>query len=125
MHKINYVNDVELSYSISQMNNLLSQVEPEVKKLMYDQKVAEQSYADYLANCTDDESMAAELGKRLKDRNVLIIGPGKNIQLQSIKVHDYIKNENPIVISINYIPGAFDVDYVFTTNRKRYEKSIC
>ena len=80
--------------SISQMNNLLSQVEPEVKKLMYDQKVAEQSYADYLANCTDDESMAAELGKRLKDRNVLIIGPGKNIQLQSIKVHDYIKNEN-------------------------------
>ena len=108
--------------SISQMNNLLSQVEPEVKKLMYDQKVAEQSYADYLANCTDDESMAAELGKRLKDRNVLIIGPGKNIQLQSIKVHDYIKNENPIVISINYIPGAFDVDYVFTTNRKRYEQ---
>ena len=34
----------------------------------------------------------------------------------------FIKNENPLTISINYIPGAFKTDYVFATNGKRYQQ---
>ena len=32
----------------------------------------------------------------------------------------YIQKERPIVVSINFIPEAFDVDFLFVTNSKRY-----
>lgn len=59
-------------------------------------------------------------GKELSGKKILVVGPGKNIQLQSDKVTDYISANKPVIISINYIPGAITPDFVFTTNSNRY-----
>lgn len=106
--------------SVSKLDQLLAMIEPEDKKLLYDKLVAEKLYSDFVDSEGCDETSKKKLHDELIDRPLLIIGPGKNIKLQSDKVSDYIQDNNPIVISINYIPENIAVDYVFTTNSKRY-----
>lgn len=108
--------------STTKLNQLLVKIEPEEKKLLYDKEVAEDIYRSYRVNETNDIGVFEELGKVLSDRPLLLVGPGKNIQLQGKRVADYIEKENPIIIAINYIPGAISIDYVFATNRKRYQQ---
>ena len=74
------------------------------------------------SNDLDDSADFVRLASERRDKNILIVGPGKNIQLQSDKVDSFVKNENPVVISINYVPGALKADYVFVTNANRYKE---
>ena len=106
--------------SVSKLNDILSMIEPEDKKLLYDKIVAEQLYDQFVTEkCSEDEARE-KLSAELKNRNILVVGPGKNIELQKARVDEYIAKENPYVISINYIPKEIKVDAVFTTNVKRY-----
>ena len=106
--------------SVSKLNDILSMIEPEDKKLLYDKIVAEQLYDQFVTEkCSEDEARE-KLSAELKKRNILVVGPGKNIELQKARVDEYIAKENPYVISINYIPKEIKVDAVFTTNVKRY-----
>ena len=110
--------------SISKLNDILSEIEPVPKKLLYDKKSADELYTSYMsANCCD-EADKQKLKETLKNRSILLVGPGKNIGLQSEKIEKYIKEENPYVISINYIPESIDVDSVFVTNVKRYRQLV-
>lgn len=106
--------------SVSKINNLLAMIEPEDKKLLYDQLVAEQIYNDYLEGEGSDEKDKAKIKEEFAGREILIVGPGKNIRLQKDKVDNYIRDSKPYIISINYIPEDIKVDCVFTTNIKRY-----
>lgn len=108
--------------SISKLNDILGEIEPEDKKLLYDAEVAEKLYADFSSKVIDDELNYGNLKKKFSGQNILLLGPGKNIQLQNEKVQKYISEKKPLVISVNYIPGAFNVDLVFTTNRYRYQQ---
>jgi len=106
--------------SESALDELLIQIEPEEKKLLYDKELGEQLYEEYQSSHFNDKELFLKLGKAFQDRKILIIGPGKNIQLQNEKVQEYLQKEKPVCVSINYIPGSIDVDYVFLTNKKRY-----
>ena len=55
-------------------------------------------------------------------KNILLIGPGKNIVLQKDKVEKYIAEKHPVKIAINYGPEIMDVDYIFLTKPNRYEQ---
>lgn len=106
--------------SISKIDDLLAVIEPEDKKLLYDKLVAEQVYNDYLIDKGDDKAARERLSKELKDKKILLIGPGKNICLQSDKVNMFIQKNRPCIISINYVPKGIKADYVFATNSKRF-----
>ena len=100
--------------SVSKLNDILSMIEPEDKKLLYDKIVAEQLYDQFVTEkCSEDEARE-KLSAELKNRNILVVGPGKNIELQKARVDEYIAKKNPYVISINYIPKEIKVDAVFT-----------
>lgn len=118
----NYVADYykEENLSVSMIDQLLATIEPEDKKLLYDKALGKQYYEEFLArNCNDGKSTNRFLDF-LGSKKLLLIGPGKNINLQKNKVYAFIKSENPIVISINYIPESVLPDCVFVTNPKRY-----
>lgn len=119
-----YVSDYQqkMNLSVSDLDEVLSKIEPEDKKLLYDKTISEETYEAYRKNELVKEADFTNLSEELKNRKLLILGPGKNIQLQEEKVRAYVQENNPLIISINYIPGAFNVDYVFVTNRKRYQQ---
>lgn len=108
--------------SISQLDDLLGKIEPEDKKLLYDKQLAEKLYDEYMSNECDDSKDYVELERVLHGRKILLVGPGKNIQLQNKKVQEYIANENPYVIAINYVPENIRVDSIFVTKEKRYQQ---
>lgn len=119
----NYVQQMQdkPSLSISAINDLLAKIEPEDTKLLYDKAVAEELYKEYENTVLDDSKDYEKLAATLKGKNVLLVGPGKNIQLQSKQVDKYIDEKKPVIISINYIPGAYAPDYVFVSKSNRYK----
>lgn len=118
----NYVNQFQEkeNLSVSAVNNLLGTIEPEEKKLLYDRKAGERIYRAFEARSYKDKETSILLAGALRDRKILLVGPGKNIQLQSERVNEFISNQKPVMISVNYIPGAWKVQYVFVTKSKRY-----
>ncbi|MBE5857816.1 MAG: 3-hydroxy-3-methylglutaryl-CoA lyase [Lachnospiraceae bacterium] len=118
----NYVGQMQgkPSLSITEVNNLLGHIGPGDTKLLYDKAVAEKLYSDFEKSELDDNDIYKQFSNEMKGRNILVVGPGKNIQLQADKVSSYISDKKPLIISINYIPGAITSDYVFVTNSNRY-----
>lgn len=108
--------------SISQLDELLGKIEPEEKKLLYDKQIAEKLYEEYITNDCDDSEDYVKLSRDLQGKTILLVGPGKNIQLQGHKVQEYIAKENPYVIAINYVPENVKVHSVFVTKEKRYQQ---
>lgn len=105
--------------SMKAINELLLQID-EDKKLLYDPKYAEVKYVEYQDKVCNDEEDLLKLQELFKRKDVLLIGPGKNIKNQQDEVVKFIQGQNCVKIAINYIPDGLDLDFVFLTNAKRY-----
>lgn len=115
---VSYLMD-KRTLSVKSINEILGKLEGE-KQLMYDQKLIEQLYLDYQNIVVNDEKDIEELTARFQNRNVLLLGPGLNVQKQLDKIKTYVEKENPIIVSVNFISGELNSDYVFLSNSKRY-----
>ena len=115
---VNFLMDLG-KLSVKSISEILESLEGE-KKLLYDPDYIRELYFDYQKrHCADSQSVG-ELEESLKDADILIFGPGKNIYDQRERVESYIKDKKPVTISINFIPKDYDTDYVFMSNAKRY-----
>lgn len=110
----------KMNLSSAKINNLMAKIEPEDKKLLYDKAVAEKLYEDFLETEGSDLETKKQLHTEIGNKKLLLIGPGKNIQLQDDKVQKFFKSENPYVIAVNYIPENVKTNCVFVTNLSRY-----
>lgn len=106
--------------SSSKIDKLLSLIGPRDKKLLYDKLVAEQFYNEFIDKEIPERESINAFEKDIEGHSILLVGPGKNIDLQALKVERFIKEYNPYIISINYIPKNFKTDCIFVTNGKRY-----
>ena len=105
--------------SMSSINHILGKLEGE-KKLLYDQDYIESLYIQYQNRECDDAVDFDALKKLLTDKKILMLAPGKRIYSEKEKVDSYIAKNAPVVISINFIPEEYPVDYAFLSNSKRY-----
>lgn len=108
--------------SVSKIDLLLASMEPNEKKLLYNKLIADEIYENYLRNDGNDEGVYENLKNELRSKKLLLIGPGKNVELQRKIVEKYIEKENPYIISINYLPPRYNVNAIFITNPKRYQQ---
>jgi 4-hydroxy 2-oxovalerate aldolase len=106
--------------SITKIDRLLGEIEPEDKKLLYDENVAVNIYDNYVIKDSSERNGKKRFLNDINGRELLIIGPGKNIILQKSKVCDYITCKKPYIVSINYFPQGINTDCIFITNQKRY-----
>lgn len=105
--------------SIKSVNEILKKIEDE-KKLLYDEVYIKNLYYEYQNLECDDGNDRKRLRECLGGKEILVLGPGISIKKEKAKIHEYIKDNNPTVISINFIPDDFNVDYVFLSNPRRY-----
>ena len=118
----NYLTDYkkEENLSVSMIDEVLSTIQPKETKLLYDKIIGKCCYDDFV----DDKINEGEAVNRFLDfigsRKILLVGPGKNIELQASKVKKFIAKNKPVIISINYLPKEVTSDCVFITNPKRY-----
>lgn len=118
----NYLTDYEKeeNLSVSMIDELLSTIEPEDKKLLYDRSVGKSYYEAFVEDHVNEGEAINAFLDFVGNRKILLIGPGKNIGLQEKIVQKFIEKENPVIISINYLPREVTSDCVFITNPKRY-----
>jgi 4-hydroxy 2-oxovalerate aldolase len=57
----------------------------------------------------------------VRNATVLIIAPGNTIKTHKENISAYIARKQPVVISINFIPEGFGVDYIYFNNPRRYD----
>lgn len=106
--------------SVTKLDELLSEIEPQDKKLLYDKALGEELYENYVNVTVPAEKGAACFREEIQGKKLLLLGPGKNIRLQEQNVENYIRKNFPYILSVNYVPTAIPAHCVFVTNGKRY-----
>ena len=107
--------------SVKSVNELLAGIQPE-KKLSYSEQLIASLYRKY-QECYCDDTLAIEaLKKELSDKKILLLGPGKTLHDNFTDINDFILNNNPTTVSINFLSESFPIDYVFMGNSKRYSQ---
>lgn len=118
----NYLTDYEKeeNLSVSMIDGLLSTIEPEDKKLLYDKGVGKHYYEYFIKEHVNEGTAINNFLDFVGNKKILLVGPGKNIGLQAKKVQKFVADEKPVIISVNYLPKEVTSDCVFITNPKRY-----
>ncbi len=106
--------------SIKSIQEILKTI-PKDKKLLFDNQLIEDLYHDYQKISCDDKEEITLLRQTWKNRNLLMIGPGKKGK-EIAKIKAYQEEKNCITVSVNFIPQGIKTDYVFISNAKRYVK---
>lgn len=122
----NYVSDLygKDNLSITKVNSILKQIEPDDKKLLYDKNIGNTVYERFVSQNINNKEALNDIAETLSGKALLLMGPGKNIKLQKSVIKDFIAKENPVIISINYLPADYSVDYVFVTKQNRYLEMV-
>lgn len=105
--------------SITSINDILQKI-PEEQKLGKDMKMLEQLYLNHMMRNRSSITDEAQLREKLSGREILLLGPGTSVQRECGRIADYIQKNKPLVISINYIPDVFKIDFLFVANAHRY-----
>lgn len=108
--------------SVKSINEILDKLERS-KRLSYDQAYVERLYVEYQKRECDDTADREHLRNWLRGREILMLGPGKHVVEQRDRIEAWLEErraDNPIRISINFIPQGLSIDAVFISNAKRY-----
>ena len=100
------------------MRQLLASL-PDDIKIRYSEAEAEKYYQAFQEKYVDDSGTINQLKKAVEGRKVLILAPGRSLEIQRADVEKYIKKERPIIIAINVIPDGYEPNYLFCANEKR------
>jgi len=93
----------------------------EKKKTVFDKIYAENLYSEFKEDNIDDTEDRFKLGKELSERDILLLAPGATLTTRKDKIISHIETNNPIVISVNFLPNDYDVDFAFFGNARRYQ----
>ncbi len=114
--------------TLRELADLLKSIAPEARK-SYSSSKAEQFFERFkIARAARNVGMSEEnasidqLRRMLGNREVLLIGPGGNINRQRERVQSLLLTAKPIAIAINYAPVDIAVDCIFLSNEKRYNQ---
>ena len=109
--------------SVKSINEILKGLQGD-KKLLFDKDYIEQLYLDYQKHECEDEGEYSRLKELLQGEDILVLGPGKTMNLEKEKIKDFINTKKPYIISINYLPDDLLADCLFITNSKRYNQQM-
>lgn len=110
--------------SISNISSILTTMDAD-KRTVYDKEYIVELYNKYLNNTIEDNEVLNTIKKNIGKRPVLIVGPGKSIIYEKDMIEDFIKERNPFIVSINFIPNDIPYDSVFISNLKRFKNIEC
>lgn len=107
--------------SVKSINDILS-ILPRETKLTYNEELIVKLYNDYSNNEYNDANNYKLLKDEIQNRKLLFLGPGKSLLEKKKEILEYIRQNNPLVFSMNFIINDFPINYVFMGNSKRYSQ---
>lgn len=118
----NYVDYLQSknTLAVASINSILKKI-PDEKKLTFDKSCISNLYIGYQNHEIDDSQAISSLKDELQNKNILLLGPGRSVIHKKEDVLAYIKEKQPVIISINHISTVAAPDYIFISNIKRYQ----
>lgn len=88
------------------------------KRYHYD--LLESTYLEYLNSEIDDSATISELTDVFKNKNVVMVCPGKTASIYSEVIQKCASDKQAIVVSVNFKYDKVKNDYMYFSNIKRY-----
>ena len=101
------------------MRNIIESLSPADRR-KYDYDLLEEKYIENQDRLVDDDEVRELLKSSFKDK-VLLVAPGRSSLSEIDHIREFIEKENPTVIAVNALLSEYIYDYLFLTNRARYE----
>lgn len=115
---INYLLDKK-TLSVKAINQIVEKI-PDHKKLNYDKACIDTLYINYQKQYLQGEHSIQALKALLEGKEILILGPGKTLVTHQSEIDSYIAQNNPVIITANFVPKHYKTQYIFISNAKRY-----
>lgn len=106
--------------NIYDINKILSSI-PDNKKNRYSEDYIRELYIAYLNHNIDDRSSYRKLHKLLKNKKILLLGGGNSLIENQEEIKKAI-NDDTVVISLNSMNDIYDIDIIFTSNKRRFHE---
>lgn len=107
------------SLPVKAFNELLRRISREDKAIFSKEK-AEKYYRQYMENYLDDKDVIQDLSQKLVNDKIILLAPGKTLTSHKKLLAGFCRNAT--VIAANFTGMDFHVDYVFSSNMRRYVK---
>lgn len=102
------------------IKNIIESLSEKDRK-QYDYALLEEKYLEYENKVVNDEQTLSVIRENCYKRKVLLLLPGKTILDYYDDIIGYIKENNPLVFGVNAVMTAYPCDYIFFSNKVRYE----
>lgn len=102
---------------------ILSGIEEKTRQT-YDYDNIQRVYRTYNENLVDDKQSLWKLREKLSGKGVLVLAPGSTVNDYHNRIEEYIREEAPVVISVNFVPSRIKSDYYFYANTIHW-KRVC
>lgn len=109
------------SLPVKAFNEILNTI-PSGMKSKFSRENAEKIYREYQENYIDDKDDVAGFAAEIADRSVLVLAPGRTLETHGENIRSVIAEKKPVIIALNFDGAGFPVDYVFSSNMRRYAK---
>ena len=107
--------------NINDINKIMHSIDGN-HKYRYDKTYIEELYEKYMNHEYMDKKSYEILRELLRNKDVLLIGPGKSVDTHRKEISDFAKRKDVFSVSVNHINELIKHDSVFISNRKRYDK---
>ena len=101
------------------MRYILNKIGATARK-RYDYDLLEKTYLELLKSDVDDTSVMRDIASTIGNKKVLVIVPGSTATTELPAIEQYIKDNNPIVITVNFLHDSIESDFIYMSNVKRY-----
>ncbi len=102
--------------------NLILSTFDKSKCTAFDKDYAEQKYLEFKNQRIDDSYSMRILKQNLSNHRILLLVPGESIVANRGVVEKYINENSPLILSVNFVPEYYDVDYSFFGNNLRFSR---
>lgn len=106
--------------NVSDIEKVLAMI-PDEERPVFNKKCVEKLYKEYQSHVVDDKEAVQQLKQLLKGKKILALAPGRTLVTESNRIHKYIEEEKPYVISINFVSEEYHTNTVFISNLKRFD----
>jgi 4-hydroxy 2-oxovalerate aldolase len=119
---VNYLTG-KRTLEIQSVNDILGKIAPE-HKLTFNEPHIEALYKEYQDYNIYDAPHIAKLHELLGGKQVVLVGPGKSLLKNSKQVKEFAKTNSCTIIAVNFAPKDIKPDFLFVSNKKRYNELL-
>ena len=113
--------DDKKTLTYEDMNSIFEMMSDE-KKVSFDKEYIESLYLRYMATGRVQEVHKEELKNRLAGKKIVLVAPGKSSVDEVVKVQEFVKANDVVIISVNYSYGELTPDFIFLSNLRRFRE---